>query len=184
GEDAAQALLVEARGQADVRDREAGGERVLAAVETPRARVEAEPLDERARERLLGLDGERTLERLVGTALAHRADERDELALQMLENPLRLGGRQPVLVLVEEDVIRVVVGLEARDVAPLELELPLDVRPEDLEVAPLARLEPGAEPERAAARQLRAQLGRDAPRPLALAAEEADQARVVRLVRD
>src|ERR671922_219975 len=81
---------------------------------------------------------------LVDGAVAHRPDERDELPLEVLEDPLRLGRRQPLLVVVEEDAVRVVVGREALDVAPLQLELPLDVRAQDLEVAPLACLEPRA----------------------------------------
>src|SRR5204862_275846 len=125
-------------------------EGVLAAVEAPRARVEAEPLEERGRERRLGLDRKRAPEpvAVVGAGVAHRPDERDELALQVLEDVLGLGRRQSLLVPVEEDVVRVVVRLAALEVAPLELELPIDVRPEDLEVAPLAGLEPGAEAER------------------------------------
>src|SRR5207248_7306001 len=115
------------------------------------------------------------LERLDRAGVAHGLDERNELPLQVFEDALRLGGRHPLLVVVEEDVIWVVVGLEAVDVAPLELELPLEVRAQDLEVAPLARLEPGAEAERASPGQLGAQLGRDAPRLLVLAAQDADQ---------
>src|SRR5207248_6804228 len=70
GEDAAQVVLLEARRQADVADRETRRERVLAAVEPPRALVEPEPLEERADERLLALDRKRALERLDRAGVA------------------------------------------------------------------------------------------------------------------
>src|SRR5207302_8338886 len=185
GEDAAEVVLVEPRRQADVRVRGRGRERVLAPVEPPRARVEAEPVEEWKREGALPLDRKRALDRIrVRARFSHCLDERHELLPQVLEHTFGLGRRQLVLEVVEQDVVRIAVGVEAVDVAALQLELPLEVRTEDLEVAPLARLQPGAEPERARTQDLAPELGRHAAGLLVVAPRDANQARLVGLVRE
>jgi hypothetical protein len=184
GEDPAQVRLLEVGREPDVRERDARRKGMLAVVEPPRARVGAQALEQVEREGALRLDGERPLERgLLGVRLARRLDERDELPLQVLEDALGLGGREAALVVVEEDVVRVADGLEALDVAPLELEQPLHVRAEDVEVAPLPGLEPGAETEGARAEDLGPQLGRHPAGLLVVVACDADEARLVGLVR-
>src|SRR2546423_3464752 len=183
GEDPAEVRLPEVRRQPDVGDPQARREGMLAVVEPPGAAVRPAPLEQVDREGPLPFDRERPLQ-LVAVRLARRLDERDELALQVLEDVLGLRGREAVLVVVEEHVVRLAGRLEAVDVAPPELEQPLEVRAEHLEVAPLARLQPGAVAERTFPQELGPQLGRHPARLLVVAAHDADQARLVRLVRE
>src|SRR6266702_2578168 len=76
--------------------------------------------------------------------LSDFADERYELVLQAGEDRSDVRRPHAPLVIVEEDVVRVVERLVTGDVLARELEPPLEVRAEDLVVRGRARLEPGA----------------------------------------
>ena len=75
-----------------------------------------------------------------------------------------------------------VVPLEALDVAPLQLDVPLERGEEAREVVVRARLDPDAGGLARRARHLGAELGGHAPLLLPVAARDADEARVVRVV--
>ena len=86
-----------------------------------RALAEAEEAHDLVRELALRVDREVGLEQeRSSTASASSAisrDERDELRLQLVEDRAHLGRRRPALVVVEQDVVRLVGGVEALDVA-------------------------------------------------------------------
>ncbi len=86
------------------------------------------------------------------------------------------------LEVVEQRRVRRVLPLEAFDVAALELEIVFERRKELREVVGGPRLDPDLVAERGCADHLRSQLGRDPALLLPVAAGDADQARVVRVV--
>src|SRR5918994_2616085 len=159
--------------------RERGRDRVHRRVEPPLGRVEAEALDHLELELLLALDRERGAAERTLPTLAHRGDERNLLLLQPVEDGPHLRRLHPRLEVVEEDVVRLVVVVEALDVAPPQLEV-LAQRGQELgEVRFLPRLHPHRHRERRRARHLRPQLGGHASRLLPVTADEPDQARLV-----
>ena len=115
-------------------------------------------------------------------ASADGRDQRHELALEPVEDALHLGRRRSRLEVVEEDVVRIVGRLEARDVLALQLELPVEPRPEGGVVVLLARDDPRLHALGRRLGQLAGEVGRDAPRLLPVAARDADQAGVVGVV--
>ena len=109
-------------------------------------------------------------------------DERDELRLQPAEDALELHRGQAGLVVVEQDVVRVRElprAVEARDVASLKLEYPLERGREVVEVALLARLQPGLLGVRVGAGDLRREVGRDLDRLVVIPAQDPHEAGVV-----
>ena len=104
----------------------------------------------------------------------HGADRREHLG--------DLGGQHVRLEVVEQRRVGRVLPLEALDVPALEVEVPLERREELREVVGRARLDPDLVAERSRADHLRPQLGRDPALLLPVAARDADQARVVRVV--
>ena len=118
----------------------------------------------------------------IGSASATSRDHRQEHGLEPVEDRVDLDRLHARLVVVEHDVVRVAVVVEAGDVLAAQLEVPLEVRQHDAVVLLLARPEPALVAEGAGARQLRAELGRDADGLLVVAARDADEARLERLV--
>ena len=100
-------------------------------------------------------------------------DQRDELLLDLVEDPPYLGRLHPLLVVVEEHVVRLIPGVEALDVLEPQVEVPLERGQERAEVRRLLRLCPHLHPVRAGARHLRAQVGRHAHRLLVVAPRDA-----------
>jgi hypothetical protein len=115
--------------------------------------------------------------RVVDRVRVRLLDQRDELALELREDLLDLRGRHPLFVVVQEDVVRLPV--EAVDVPPLELDVPLEIRKERLEVGALPRLRPHRQRGYRCVRDLPAQLGRHSARLLPVAPGDADEAGVV-----
>jgi hypothetical protein len=183
-EDAVDAVLVEARRQPDVQGRHRGRERVHRLVEPPRGAVHPPPLEDGEREAALRVRREGPAQTGIvdRCGLADGVEHRDERGLQLLEDRLDLRGLHPRLVVVEDDVVRIVLRAEAPDVLPAQLEAPLEVRQENREVLLLARLEPGAVAERAGAREIRSELRRHARRLVVVPLRHADEARLERVV--
>ena len=152
-------------------------------VEAPRLVVHPPRREHLERERALAIDRVVAEEARVVDRLAEPRDHLHEAVAQTVEDDLDLGGLHAGLVVVEQRVVRIVVRLVAGDVLAGQLDQPLELRPEDLVVARLPRLEPRLVADRAGARHLRAQLGRDAAILLVVAARDADDARLERLAR-
>ena len=183
GEDRGDVVFVVPRGQADVLGAGAGAERVHGQVE-PRVRwVVAEPLDDLQRVRVLRFDRPWAVHE--GVVAVHRADlgdQRHELGLQLVEDLAYLGGLHPRLVVVEEDVVRLVVAVEAIDVAALQLHGALEVGEEEGVVVVFSCLCPHVVGVGRGAGHLGGEVGRHAARLLPIASGRADQARVVGVV--
>ena len=178
-----QRVLVEVRREPDVGRRERRRERMHGAVEPPRRAVHPPAFQHREREAALRLAREpATQARVVdGLGLLDRAQPREQRSLQRVEDRDDLVRLHPRLVVVEDDVVRIAVGLEAGDVPPAQLEIALEVRQHDRVVLLLARAEPALVSERAGARHLGAQLRGHADRLLVVAARDADEACLERL---
>ena len=172
-----------ARRQADVGDRDRGRERVDSGVETPFRRVEAEALDHLHLELLLPLDREARAADWAFSLCAGGGDQRNLLFLQPSEDGTHLGRLHAGLEVVEQDVVRLVVVVEALDVLAAQVEVVAEGGQELREVRVLPRLDPHGHRQGGGARHLTAQLGRDAACLLPVAADEPDQARLVRVVR-
>src|SRR5207237_8228185 len=111
-------------------------------------------------------------------------DEAAELGLEHVEDRTDLGGRHALLVVVEEYVIGVVVGRKALDVAEAEIQKAFEPRTKGGEVGSLASLHPDLVGAGARLDELGGELRRDAARFLPVAAGDAEDARVVRVVRE
>jgi hypothetical protein len=177
GEDPAEVPFAEVGGEPHIAGAERGRERVLGRVEPPRVGVVAEPDQELVDEDALTVERERPVQTGVvdRPRVADRVHERRGLAAQLLEDLCDVGGRRALVVVVEQHVVGIVVGREALDVPALELELPLQMGQQDAEVAPLPRLEPGGDAERAGAREVGAEVGRHAVCLLVLATSDTDE---------
>ena len=145
--------------------------------------VEAEALDHLQLELLLPLDREGGCARGTFSLSAGRGDERHLFFLEPVEDAAHLGRLHAGLEVVEQDVVRLVVVVEALDVLAAQVEVLAEGRQELREVRVLSRLDPDGHRKRGGARHLAAQLGRHAARLLPVAADEPDQARLVRVVR-
>ena len=176
-------VLEVARRQTDVGDRDRGRERVDSGVEAPLRRVEAEALDHLQLELLLPLDREGHAAYRPFSLCAGGGDQRDLLFLEPLEDGAHLGRLHAGLEVVEQDVVGLVVVVEALDVLAAQVEVVAERGQELREVRVLSRLDPHGHRERGGARHLTAQLGRHAACLLPVAADEPDQARLVRVVR-
>jgi hypothetical protein len=143
GEERLEAVLVVVRRDADVVDAGAGGERMLGGIDAPRVGPVAEEVDDLVVERDLAVEWEvAAQERVVCVAIAQLRDQRDELVLDLLEDACDVGRLHLRLEVVQEDVVGLVLGLEALDVASAELDVALERPEEELEVRRLLRLLP------------------------------------------
>ena len=151
-------------------------------VEPPGALLEAERADDPLREAPLGIGVERSVEerRVDLGGVAHELGQRGP---QRREHLAHLGRRHPGLVVVEQRRVGQVGRLEALDVAALELDVRPQVREERGEVVVLPGLDPGVVPAGRRAGHLDAQLGGNAAGLLPVTARDADQARIVGVVR-
>ncbi len=182
-EDRVDVALLVARRQADVLRARAGRERVHRQVEAREGGVEAEALDDLERVLVLCVDGPGAgQEGVVAVDRAVLGDQRHELGFELVEDAPHLRRLHPRLVVVEQDVVRLVVVLEALDVAALQLDGALELGEEEREVVVRARLRPDVMGLGGGARHLGGQLGRHAPRLLPVAPGRADQARLVGVV--
>src|SRR5829696_5598901 len=168
--------------QPDVRDRDRRGERMDSGVEPPRGWVVAKPLDHLHLELLLALDRERPPAHGALAVPADLGDQRNLLLLQPIEDSADLGRLHAGLEVVEEDVVWLVVVVEALDVATPELDVLLQGGQELREVRILPRLHPDGHRERGGARDLGLELRRHAARLLPLPAHEPDQGSLVGVV--
>ena len=158
-------------------------ERVHGRVEPRERGVVAEALDDLQRVLVLRRDRPGPLhEGVVALDGADLRDQRHELGLQLVEDLAHLDRLHPRLVVVEEDVVRLVVALEAVDVAALQLDRALEMGEEERVVVLGARLRPDVVGVRGGAGHLGCQLGGNAVRLLPVAARRPDQARVVGVV--
>ena len=104
------------------------------------------------------------------------ADEVDERVAELGEQRLELGGGELGLEVVEQQVVGVLDGLEAGDVAVAELDVALERVAEEAEVGRRARLLPGLLAERVGVADLGGELGRHAHRLLVVAPDGGEQA--------
>ena len=116
-----------------------------------------------------------------GIDLGCVANELGQRGPQGREHLAHLGRRHPGLVVVQQCRVGQVGGLEALDVAALELDVLAQVRQERGEIVVPPRLHPGVVAARRCPRHLDAELRRHAARLLPVAPRDANQARVVRL---
>ena len=155
-----------------------------AAGRRPSARClsQAEAIEQRSLELLLRLERKTAVQEGV-VDLRGRAvdDQRRELFLQPLENGLDLCRPHPRFVVVEERVVRIV-RVEAVRVAAAELDAPLEIRLQELEVRRPARLDPDRIRLRRRQREGLAQLRRHPSLLVARGAQVADQAGLDRVV--
>ena len=150
--------------QADVAETERDLERVHGRVEPELVPAGAERLGELAGECFLARDRERAVHErvlLVGRVLG---DERSELGREHREDLADLGRAHARLVVLEQHVVRVVVGREALDVLPAELDGALEPRTERREVGLLAGLDPHLVGVRRGLDESRREICRDATR--------------------
>ena len=120
--------------------------------------------------------------RVVDVAIAELRDQRHELLADLGEDARHLGRPHLRLEVVEQDVVRLVARLEARDVLQAQLDVALEHRQEELEVGRRLRLEPGSATDSAErARHLLAQRGGNADCLVVVAACDADRRRVDRV---
>ena len=183
-EDPVQRVLVEVRRETDVGRRERRRERMHRLVEPPGRAVHPPPLEHGEREPPLRLAREAAREARVvdRVGVGDRPDHRQERCLEPVEDHLDLDRLHAGLVVVEDDVVRVAVVVEAGDVLAAQLEVPLEVREHEREVLLLARAQPALVAVRAGARQLGAQLGRDADGLLVVAPADPDEGGLERLL--
>ena len=151
-------------------------------VEPPGPLLEAEGRDHALGELALPIGIESTVQER-GVDLGRIADEVGQCRAENGEDVAHLRRRHPGLVVVEQGRVRFVGGLEALDVAAFQLDIRAEVRQERGEVVVPACLDPRVVPARRRARHLDAQLRRHPARLLPVAPRDADQARIVRVVR-
>ena len=176
-------LLVVLGGEPDVVGRDRGGERVHGRVEAHRIRVEADALEDIEHRDPLRVgpepaeEGAAVADHLLGGAGG--GDDGHEGIAQLGEERAELGGREAGLEVVEQRVVRMLVALEAGDVAVPQLDLAGEGVAEPPEVVRGARLLPCLLAERVGLRDLRGQLGGDADRFLEVAPRPVDEPDVV-----
>ena len=175
----AEVVQVVARRDAHVLRAERLRERVRRRIQAPAVGVEADRLEHGHHGAALVVDLERAGEGAVVARLAVGAgrarDELDELVAQRREQRPQLRGRQPGLEVVEQDVVGVRGGLEARDVAVAQLDVARQGVAEVREVRGRARLLPRLLAERVRVADLRRQRGGHADRLLVVAADGGEQ---------
>src|SRR6266511_2358847 len=183
-EDGGQVVRAEVGREADVAVAGRRHERMCSRVEPPLVVGEAEAANELEAERALYVRVEVALEKRVVDAprVADLLDQRAELLLEAIEDLAHLGGLHPGLVVVQEDVVSLIGGIEAVDVAVLELQVLLQMGQHRLVVRVLLRGAPVGHRERARPAHLARQRRRNANRLLVVAPRDADQARVVTVV--
>ena len=130
-----------------------------------------------------GLEWELARRRLDGGgARGDFLDERRLMRLEIVEQATHLRCLHVPFEVVEHDVVGLVAHVEAVDVALAEIEVGSQDGQEAGEVVVLARVDPDGIRERGRARHLRAQLGRHATGLVPVARDDADQARLERVV--
>ncbi len=180
-EEAIEVLIEVPRRQPDVADRDRRRERVHGRVEPPLRRVVAEALDHLQLELLLALERERPADRRF-TLLAGGGDERYLRLLQPLEDRADLGCLHARLEVVQQDVVRLVVLVEALDIAAPQLHVRAQCGQELREVRLLPRLHPHRHRQGRSTGHLGAQRRRNPPCLLPVPADVPDQAGIVRVV--
>ena len=136
----------EASRDPQVGDPDPGRERVHGLVDPPGPRLERQARRDLPRELDLPFDREVAVEARRVDALRSARDLRQQLdraVADSRQHGLELRGAHPGLEVVEQRVVRVL-GLEALDVATLELDHALEVREEGGEVGAFACVLPGA----------------------------------------
>ena len=179
----AEVVQVVARGDAHVRRAERLGERVRRGVQPPAVGVEADRLEHVHDRAALVVDLEGAREDAVVAGVragaGGRGDELDQRVAQRLEQRPQLGGRQAGLEVVEQQVVGVLDGLEARDVAVAQLDVAGERVAEQREVRRRARLLPGLLAQRVGVAHLGGELRGHADRLLVIALDRGEQAHVV-----
>jgi hypothetical protein len=155
---------------------------MLRRIDAPLARAAAEHVYDLPVERDLLVDREvAAQERVVDLAVAQLGDERHELGLDLRED-LRHAGRLHLrLEVVEEDVVWLVLLVEAVDVLHAQLDVALEQWQEELEVRRRLRLAPDRVGFARGARHLGPQLGGHAHGFRVFATREAQQPGIVRV---
>ena len=139
-----------------------------------------EQVDDLLAERDLLLDREVPgEERVVDLALPQLGDQRNQLRLDLGEDPRHVRRLRLRLEVVEQDVVRLVGRVEAGDVAAAQLDGALERGQEQLEVRRHLRLEPDRGRIGGGPRHLAGELGGHAHGLVVLAPGEADQRGVV-----
>ena len=123
-------------------------------VEAPRLIVHPPTGEHRESERPLRIRRKISVQARVVDRLPDPGDQRHELLPQPAKDRGDVGRPHAPLVVVEENVVRVVEGLVARDVLAREGESPLEMRPQKLEVGGSARLQPRSVAQRRRPRHL------------------------------
>ena len=176
----AEVVQVVARGDAHVRRAERLRERVRRGIQAPAVGVEADRLEDVHHRAALVVDLERAGEdAVVARVLVGAGGRRDELhqrVAKRLEQRPQLGGGEAGLEVVEQEVVGVLGGLEARDVAVAQVDVARQRVTEEREVRRRARLLPRLLAEGVGVAHLRRQLGRDAHGLLVIAPDRGDQA--------
>ncbi len=176
----AEVVEVVAGGDADVGRAERLRERVRRGVEAPAVGVEADLLEHDHQRAALVVDLERAGEDAVVAGLVAVAggvgDEVHERVAELGEQRPQLSGGEPGLEVVEQQVVGVLGGLEAGDVAVAQLDVALERVAEVAEVRRRARLLPGLLAERVGVADLGGELGRDARRLLVVVLDGGEQA--------
>ena len=179
GEEGVDVVLVVAGCDSDVLEARVGHERVHGPIEPVVVGCEAEPLDDLQGERMLGVDCKGPAHEVVPLVGGVLGNERDELGLENLEDRANVRRPHARLVVVEQNVVRIVVRGEALCIAEAQLETALEPGPERREVRCLARLDPGLVRFRSVLGERGYELARDASCLLPVAARDLQQARVV-----
>jgi hypothetical protein len=183
GEQRVELVLGVARREANVAEAEGDLERVHGRIEAELVPRRAEGLDELTRELLLRGDRERPVHERVLLVRRVLGDERLQLGRQHGEDLADLVGAHSRLVVLEQHVVRIVVGREALDVLPAQVDDALERWPEPHEIGGLARLDPDLVRLRCGLRELDREIGGNTSRPFPVAPCDADQRGVVRVVR-
>ena len=176
--------LVVAAGETDVAEAECDLERMDGRVEPELVPGHAEGFRQLPRELVLAGDGKRPLHEPVFLVRCVLGDERAQLWREHREDLADLGRAHAGLVVLEQYVVRVVVGCEALDVLAAELHGALEPRPERREVGLLAGLDPHLVGVRRGLDEPRREICRDATGAGVVAEPHPDQRGVVGVVRE
>ena len=177
-EEAAEVIREVPRRDADVGDPGSRRERMHRRVESPGVLGVAERLHDLELEQLLLVEPVVARARLVAALRGDLLDQRRLVLLQVVEDAAHFLRRHVALVVVEDDVVRLVLHVEAVDVALPEVEVLLEHGKERREVVRLPRLDPHRVGERRRPRHLGPQIGRHPARLLPVARRHADEARL------
>ena len=181
-EEPVEVRLVVARREPDVLDPQRARERVDGRIEPPGPGVESEALEHGQLEAPLALERIGPVAGGPFAVVGGAGDERHLLRLQPVEHDPHLGRRHAALEVVEQHVVRLVVAVEAVDVAPPQVQVGAQVRQEAREVRLGPCLRPHGQRQRRRPRHVRPELRGHLSRLLPVAPRHADQARLVGVV--